>query len=279
MDAAIKFPDLQSSIRGTNAPLVIDVRRTPAFKASTELIAGALRRDPEQVASWAQELPPSATAVVYCVHGHEVSQGVAKALNAHGIAARYLEGGIEEGWKTAGGALDRKPAGASTRWVTRERPKIDRIACPWLVSRFLDREAEFLYVPSATVLQTAKERDAMPYDVPSVTFSHEGELMPMPDECPVEHDPLRSGRGAQRVQLRRVHQALPAARSGARSARRDRSRCRHGEARSRAAGRRASRNLARPVAHVLGRPRDAQARNGGIRRALRMVQGGTGRSA
>jgi rhodanese-related sulfurtransferase len=176
MDAAIRFSDLQSSIRGTDAPLVIDVRRTPAFKASTEMIAGALRRDPDEVASWARELPRAAETVVYCVHGHEVSQGVAQALNERGFTARYLEGGIEEGWKAAGGTLDRKPAGAMTRWVTRERPKIDRMACPWLVSRFVDRDAEFLYVPAATALQAAKERDAVPYDVPNVAFSHQGEL-------------------------------------------------------------------------------------------------------
>ncbi|HKW36385.1 MAG TPA: chromate resistance protein ChrB domain-containing protein [Burkholderiales bacterium] len=80
-----------------------------------------------------------------------------------------------EGWKTAGGALDRKPALANTRWVTRERPKIDRIACPWLLARFVDPEAEFLYVPTKEVLATAKERDAVPYDVPDVHFTHEGE--------------------------------------------------------------------------------------------------------
>lgn len=176
MDAAIKFPDLQSSFRGANAPLVIDVRRATAFKASTELIAGALRRDPDEVALWAPELPRAEKAVVYCVHGHEVSQGVARALNERGIAARYLEGGIEEGWKAAGGALDHKPAAASTRWVTRERPKIDRIACPWLISRFVDRSAEFLYVAPQTVLQTAQETHAVPYDVPDVMFSHQGEL-------------------------------------------------------------------------------------------------------
>jgi len=176
MDAGIRFSELQSSTRGTNAPLVIDVRRAPAFKASTEMIVGALRRDPEQVTSWARELPRAAQAVVYCVHGHEVSQNVAKALSERGFTARYLEGGIEEGWKAAGGALDRKPAGAMTRWVTRERPKIDRIACPWFVSRFVDQDAEFLYVPPETVLQKAKDTNAVPYDVPNVAFSHQGEL-------------------------------------------------------------------------------------------------------
>jgi hypothetical protein len=92
-----------------------------------------------------------------------------------GIAARYLEGGLEDGWKAAGGELIAKPKEASTRWVTRERPKIDRVACPWLIARFIDPEAEFLYVPPKEVLGVAKANQAVPYDVPDVRFSHVGE--------------------------------------------------------------------------------------------------------
>lgn len=62
------------------------------------------------------------------------------------------------------------------KWITRERPKIDRIACPWLVRRFVDPQAEFLYVRSADVLRLAGELGATPYDVPGVAFSHVGEL-------------------------------------------------------------------------------------------------------
>src|SRR3970282_261974 len=65
---------------------------------------------------------------------------------------------------------------AAARWITRERPKIDRIACPWLISRFIDPEAEFLYVPPTEVLGVAKEKEAIPYDVPDVHFSHDGAL-------------------------------------------------------------------------------------------------------
>ena len=61
------------------------------------------------------------------------------------------------------------------KWVTRERPKIDRIACPWLITRFIDKEPEFLYVPPADVLATAKKTGAVPYDIPGVKFSHVGE--------------------------------------------------------------------------------------------------------
>ncbi|EXF93091.1 chromate resistance protein [Pseudomonas fluorescens HK44] len=62
------------------------------------------------------------------------------------------------------------------RWITRERPKIDRIACPWLITRFIDPQAEFLYVPSREVLRLAAEKDATPYDIPGVELSHVGEL-------------------------------------------------------------------------------------------------------
>jgi len=152
--------------------LIVDVRRAPAFRESGVMIAGALRRDPEKPGEWARTLPRASRVVVYCVHGHEVSQGVARALAERGLEARYLEGGIEA-WQ---GPLDRKPCSASTRWVTRERPRIDRIACPWLVSRFVDRDAAFLYVPANEVRDVAKARDAVPYDVPDVHFTHDGAL-------------------------------------------------------------------------------------------------------
>ena len=113
--------------------------------------------------------------VVYCVHGHEVSRNVAAALVEGGLKARYLEGGLEEGWKAAKGALDAKPANGPTRWVTRERPKIDRIACPWLISRFIDPGAEFHYVPAEEVPRAAREREAIPYDVAGVHFGHDGQ--------------------------------------------------------------------------------------------------------
>lgn len=62
------------------------------------------------------------------------------------------------------------------KWITRERPKIDRIACPWLIARFIDPDAEFLYVPAAEVMNIAQEQGAIPYDVPDVELGHVGEL-------------------------------------------------------------------------------------------------------
>jgi hypothetical protein len=66
-------------------------------------------------------------------------------------------------------------AGTPSRWITRERPKIDRIACPWLIRRFIDADAQFLYVPAEAVLSTAERERAVPYDVPNARFSHRGE--------------------------------------------------------------------------------------------------------
>jgi hypothetical protein len=62
------------------------------------------------------------------------------------------------------------------KWVTRERPKIDRIACPWLIARFIDRDAEFLYVPAGEVLKVAEASGAIPYDIPGVEYGHRGAL-------------------------------------------------------------------------------------------------------
>jgi rhodanese-related sulfurtransferase len=171
MDApSVSVAALRQSLASGQPPLVIDVRKGPAFLDAPDLVRGALRRDPLRVAEWGKTLPAKADVVVYCVHGHEVSQGAATALGA-----RFLEGGIEA-WREAGGALFAKPKGASSRWVTRERPKIDRIACPWLVKRFIDPDAEFLYVPTPEVKRTAAEREAVPYDIPDVEFTHDGEL-------------------------------------------------------------------------------------------------------
>jgi hypothetical protein len=62
------------------------------------------------------------------------------------------------------------------QWITRERPKIDRIACPWLIARFIDKEAEFVYVPAEEVFRIAEQTGAIPYDIPGAELSHVGEL-------------------------------------------------------------------------------------------------------
>ncbi|MGE5525192.1 MAG: chromate resistance protein ChrB domain-containing protein [Rhodospirillaceae bacterium] len=172
--SSISVQELRQSLDTASPPLVIDVRRSGDYLASGVTVTGALRRDPDAVDSWATELPAASRVVAYCAHGRSASQGVAAALSSCGINASYLEGGLET-WQTASGAIDHKPIGGPSRWVTREHPKIDRIACPWLIRRFIEREAELLYVSTPHVRETAAARDAIPYDIPDVHFSHEGE--------------------------------------------------------------------------------------------------------
>jgi Fe-Mn family superoxide dismutase len=89
----------------TSAPLLLDVRRKPTFEAAPDRIAGSSWRDPSEVSAWSAGLPRSGPVIVYCVHGHEVSQSVATQLDELGYQARYLEGGIE-GWREAGGQIE-----------------------------------------------------------------------------------------------------------------------------------------------------------------------------
>ncbi len=173
--SSVSVSQLRSEIAASAAPIVIDVRPRPAFLEAQAMISGALRREPGPVRAWAKTLPAASAVVLYCEQGGDSSQEAAEALRGAGLSAHYLEGGLEA-WKNGGGALDAKPRGAPTRWVTRERPKIDRIACPWLIARFVDPGAEFLYVPPKDVLASAQRAHAVPYDVPDVHFSHEGGL-------------------------------------------------------------------------------------------------------
>jgi rhodanese-related sulfurtransferase len=165
------------------APILVDVRRHPAYEELARILPGAQRGEPERVEEWAAGLPKARPVLVYCVHGHEVSQGAAATLTTLGFDASYLEGGIA-GWIDAGlPTLARRPewqVPASglrhSRWITRERPKIDRLACPWLVRRFIDPRADFFYVPAPTVRSQGEALHAQPYDIPDTVFSHRGPL-------------------------------------------------------------------------------------------------------
>ena len=170
---------LAAQWHGAAAPLIVDVRKNEAFAASPYLLPGALRRDPLQVGQWAADLPKASAVLVYCSHGQEISQNITKVLRQHGINASFLQGGIEA-WREQALPLVAKPMGGGTRWVTRERPRIDRIACPWLIRRFVDAGAQFLYVPTDQVAAVAQRDVVMAYDVgphvASTLFTHEGEL-------------------------------------------------------------------------------------------------------
>lgn len=164
------------------APLLVDVRRVAAYEEDSVIIASAVWRDPFALDNWLKFMPRHRDIVVYCVHGHEISKNTCSAMRGAGMNARYLEGGIET-WKDADGPTIKKEAAPGipsavnkpSKWITRARPKIDRIACPWMIRRFIDPLAEFIYVPAEEVQAAAQQQGAIAYDVPGVQFTHRGD--------------------------------------------------------------------------------------------------------
>lgn len=163
-------------------PVLIDVRPADEFAAEPLLIPGALRRPSADIASWASEFR-GRPAVTICRDGDTLSQGVASWLRHEGVAAEALEGGMA-GWAATGlpmvpeAVLPARDAKGRTTWVTRGRPKVDRIACPWLIRRFVDPSAVFLFVAPPEVQGIADQFSAAPFDIEGegVTWSHRGEL-------------------------------------------------------------------------------------------------------
>jgi rhodanese-related sulfurtransferase len=174
-------PDKLSRLIGTaNAPTLIDVRIDEHFAADPRLIPGAIRRSHRDVQDWAGALAGQ-SVVVICQKGEKLAEGTTAWLRHGNIAAEILEGG-HVAWKEAelpmipADKIPKRDGRGRTVWVTRERPKIDRIACPWLIRRFVDPAAVFLYVASAEVVAVAERFDATPFDIENVFWSHRGEL-------------------------------------------------------------------------------------------------------
>ena len=177
--------DRLAKLIGTpRAPIVLDVRRAALRNADPRLIASARALDeadlaPDALASLAQGLTAQ-SVVVACAAGHARSQGVAAWLRQQGVQAEYLEGG-HEAW-IASGHVMHDPTGITARdglgrslWVTRSRPKIDRIACPWLIRRFIDPREVFLFVAPSEVLAVAELFGAAPFDIEGTFWSHRDE--------------------------------------------------------------------------------------------------------
>jgi rhodanese-related sulfurtransferase len=166
-----------------DAPAIIDVRDDEDYAADPRLLPCTLKRDWDKTASWIDvwNPAPGTRAVVICQKGLKLSEGVAALLRARGVVAEVLEGGFLA-WREAGGLLlspaklpPRDGKGA-TLWVTRARPKIDRIACPWLIRRFVDASATFLYVAASEVTAVAERFNAAPFDIDDTFWSHRGEM-------------------------------------------------------------------------------------------------------
>ncbi|MHA3795628.1 sulfurtransferase/chromate resistance protein [Sphingomonas sp. YL-JM2C] len=163
-------------------PVVIDVRPDDEFAAEPLLIPGILRRPPDDIGRWAVGLH-GRSVIVACRDGGALSQGVAARLRHEGVSAEALEGGVA-GWAGAGlpmvpnMVLPPRDGEGRTVWVTRGRPKVDRIACPWLIRRFVDPSAIFLFVAPSEVEGVAERFGAAPFDIEGdgVVWSHQGEL-------------------------------------------------------------------------------------------------------
>ena len=161
------------------APAIVDVRTDEDYRADPRLLPSSLRRDFRTISQWAPEYRGKSVVVV-CQKGQKLSEGTAAWLRHDGIAAEALEGGFE-GWKKARELLLRtdkippRDEKGRTLWVTRSRPKIDRIACPWLIRRFVDPNAVFLFVIPSEVPGVAERFNATPFDIEGVFWSHRGE--------------------------------------------------------------------------------------------------------
>ncbi|MCF2872712.1 chromate resistance protein [Octadecabacter sp. G9-8] len=159
-----------------DCPVIVDISIDPDFAKDPFLIPGSFRHPHTDLEGLIARLNGRA-CVITCQQGIKLSQGLTSRLRGRGIAAEYLTGGMY-GWRDTPNT-PRIPFAAlpdTNLWVTRHRPKIDRIACPWLIRRFVDADAEFLFVSPEQAAGVADCYGATPFDIPDVAFSHHGDL-------------------------------------------------------------------------------------------------------
>ena len=174
-------PDKLARLIGTaRLPIIIDVREDEALAADPRLIPTSTHLPYATAEQWASAYRGKSVAVS-CQRGKKLAEGAAAWLRHYGADAEVVEGGFEA-WRDAGlplvplAALPRRNSAGATLWVTRSRPKIDRIACPWLIRRFVDPSAVFLFVAATEVEAVAQRFSATPFDIEGVHWSHRGEL-------------------------------------------------------------------------------------------------------
>lgn len=173
---AIAAEKLARLIATPRAPAILDLRGPAEFDLLPKLIPGAVRRGIADLAHWT-----GSPVLLVCGDGRATSQGAAAWLRQAGTQADVLEGGMAA-WIAAGqptidtAALPPRDAAGRTLWVTRARPKVDRIACPWLIRRFVDPQAQFLFVPAGDVLGVAERMAATPFDIQAdgLQWTHHG---------------------------------------------------------------------------------------------------------
>jgi rhodanese-related sulfurtransferase len=181
MAASLSFTvEKLSKLIGTPlAPVIIDVRLQEDFEKDPRILPASWRCSHLEAEMAAQKVAGKFVVIV-CQRGAKLSHGFAAMLRLKGIDAVSLHGGFEA-WRELSLSLIPErvipcdAAGAKKPWVTRHRPKIDRIACPWLIRRFVNTTAQFLFVPPEHVEGVAERFDATAFDMPTGAWTHEGE--------------------------------------------------------------------------------------------------------
>jgi rhodanese-related sulfurtransferase len=208
----ITVPQLSRLIGLPGAPTIIDVRPLEELQSDPRLLPAARHVDSGALSNWCRDYSGQ-RVVVCCRDGGHVSQGTAAWLRNAGVEAETLEGGFEA-WREAGQLLLRtdplpeRDEMGRTVWVTRARPKIVRIACPWLIRRFIDPKAVFLFVAPPEVPAVAERFKAAPFDTGHGLWNDRGDLCTfdvMLDEFNLRTEPLlhlaRIVRGADTGEL------------------------------------------------------------------------------
>ena len=177
---SISPAELWHQIGTANAPQIVDVRRRDIYETNPGLLPGSVWREPTEHAHWIASLDRARPIVVACKAGKELSQFIAAELRGQGFNAAMLAGGFAA-WANAElpmidrATTERFVPDRPSVWVTRRRPKIDRVACPWLIRRFIDPDSKFIFVDPDYVKAAAREFGATPFDIANVEISHVGE--------------------------------------------------------------------------------------------------------
>ncbi|MEB8386334.1 chromate resistance protein [Rhodobacteraceae bacterium KMM 6894] len=160
-------------------PVIVDMRTPDEFGTDPRLVPGAIRHCHTDMAGLIRRLKERAS-VIMCQQGLKLSQSVVSALQAEGLTCEYLSGGALA-WAKSGAVMvpfEAVPfdADGQTCWITHTCPKIGRIACAWLIRRFIDPEARFLFVADSKVQAGAARFNATPFDTPGAEFTHQGDF-------------------------------------------------------------------------------------------------------
>lgn len=180
MPNIISVSALYQLIGTDQCPIILDVRIPDDFEDDPRLIPGAIKRDFDIIDALADEFCGN-QLVIYCQKGLKISQGTAALLRDEVVQAAILEG-EQFAWRDAelpmvtASNIPRNSTEDHMIWVTHHRPQIDAMACAWLIKRFVDPKAKFLFVEPSQVMNVADRFGAIPFDVETAEFTQKGEL-------------------------------------------------------------------------------------------------------